>query len=373
MSVAAQDGYRDPTGPAPGGREPTVSCREDAMGDATYAGPVGIAASWRRRAVLLIAAAAVVVAGLVVPSTTPASGATNASSYRFSMVWSKGKPVRWDPCTVITWRINYAAGRPYKKELPRVKKAFAELGRATGITFRYLGTSNYAPFTAGAQKEKAKILVGFAKPGRSGLPRRSSVAGLGGAGTGMPADAGGFDAFYYRLPYVAGQAVWDATVVKRLGKGQKNSLYLHELGHVMGLDHASRRSQIMYPSLNSSTPAHYGAGDRAGLKKLGRSQGCVRIPSRPAAPTVTVSGDNLVISVPAVTSSTPVTYRLETLFGYKSSTGTARSWTVPIATVTGGGFGEADFHVTAINYFGERTGPDTTWTAPEPPPALSTR
>jgi hypothetical protein len=338
------------------------------MGDATYARPIQDAASWRRRAVLLVAAAAVVVAGLVVPSSTPASGATSASAYRFSMTWSKGKPVRWDPCTVITWRINYAAGSAYKKELPRVKKAFAALARATGMTFRYLGTSKYAPFTSiASRKETASILVGFAKPGRSGLPRRSSVAGLGGAGQGWPKDALGFGPFYSKLPYVSGQAVWDANVVKRISSGQKRSLYLHELGHVMGLDHTSKRSQIMYPALLPSTPTNFGAGDRAGLKKLGRSQGCVRVPSRPAAPTVTVVGTDLVISVPAVTSPQPVTYRLETLQGYRSAAGTARSWTVPISTFTGTGFSDATFRVTATNYFGDHIGPMTTWTDPTPP------
>jgi hypothetical protein len=86
----------------------------------------------------------------------------------------------------------------------------------------------------------------------------------------------------------------------------------------------------------------------------------VRVPSRPAAPTVVVSGANLVISVPAVSSPQPVTYRLES-FGYRSSTSTARSWTIPISTFDGG-FGQESFHVTAINYFGEHSGPDTDWT-----------
>lgn len=326
-----------------------------------------------RLVVAALVTAALAVAGLVGPTAAPASGVTNAKAYRFLMLWSKGTPVRWDPCTVVTWRINYAAGAAYKKELKRVKAAFADVSRATGITFRYLGTSKYAPFTNAAQKEKASILVGFAKPGRSGLPRRSSVAGLGGSGQGFPKDANGFESFYTKLPYTNGQAVWDATVVRRISSGQKRSLYLHELGHVMGLDHTTKRTQIMYPSLLPSTPSRYGAGDRAGLKKLGRSQGCVRIPSRPAAPTVTVSGDNLVITVPATTSPKPVTYRVESSWGWRSSTGIARTWTVPIATITGGGFGDTAFRVTAINYYGEHTGPETTWTAPEPPPAVLSR
>jgi hypothetical protein len=336
------------------------------MGDASQALVAGPSTSLRRRAVIVVVAVAMVVAGLVGPGSAPASGATKVPAYTFGMLWSKGKPVRWDPCKVITWRINYAAGSSFRKELPRMKSAFAEVGRVTGITFRYLGTSSRKPFTRSGYGETASILVGFAKPGTSGLPRRSSAIGLGGASTGMPEL--GFDVFYSKMPYTQGQAAFLSTAVKRLSASQRRTLYLHELGHVIGLQHTGRRSQVMYPSLSSSTPSHYAKGDRAGLKKLGRSQGCVRVPSRPAAPTVTVSGSNLVISVPAVSSPQPVTYRLES-FGYRSSTGTARSWTIPISTfVDGGGFGQESFHVTAVNYFGERSGPDTDWSIEPPPP-----
>jgi hypothetical protein len=317
--------------------------------------------------VAAVLAVALAVATLVGPTTPPASGATNAKAYTFGMLWSKGKPVRWDPCKVVTWRINYAAGASFKKELPRVKSAFAELGRATGITFRYLGTSTRKPFTRSGYGETASILVGFAKPGTSGLPRRSSAIGLGGAGTGMPESS--FEVFYSKLPYTQGQAAFLSTAVKRLSSRMKRTLYLHELGHVMGLQHTSKRSQIMYPSLNRSTPAHYAAGDRAGLKKLGRSQGCVRVPSRPAAPTVTVSGTNLVISVPAVSSPQPVTYRLD-IFGSPSGpAGNARSWTFPLSTfVDGDGFGQTTFRVTAINYFGQHSGPEINWSTEPPTP-----
>ena len=318
-----------------------------------------------RRAVLVLTAAVVAIAGLLGPAPAPAHADSNAASYRFSILWSKSTPVRWDPCRVITWRINYAAGRGFSKELVRVKAAFAELGRTTGITFRYLGTSGRAPFTAAARLESAAILVGFAKPGHSGLRRGSSAIGYGGAGTGLPDSD--VDSFYYRLPYVSGQAAWLSTAVRRLSAGQKRALYLHELGHVMGLSHSSARSQIMYPSLNGSTPSHYAAGDRAGLARLGRRQGCVRVPSQPAAPTVVVSGDNLVISVPAVSSPHAVRYRLESLEGFSSSTGSAHSWTVPISTVDNP-FGQTTFRVTAINYFGEHTGPESTWTQAPPAP-----
>lgn len=45
---------------------------------------------------------------------------------------------------------------------------------------------------------------------------------------------------------------------------------LHELGHVAGLSHVSRDSEVMYPELELQSPLIYGAGDVAGLQELAR-------------------------------------------------------------------------------------------------------
>jgi hypothetical protein len=41
----------------------------------------------------------------------------------------------------------------------------------------------------------------------------------------------------------------------------------------VGLGHTSDKRQIMYPTLTKY--ASYGAGDRTGLRKVGRSAGCI--------------------------------------------------------------------------------------------------
>jgi len=44
---------------------------------------------------------------------------------------------------------------------------------------------------------------------------------------------------------------------------------LHELGHLVGLEHVPDTNQVMYPSVNVNL-ASYAAGDLAGLAALGR-------------------------------------------------------------------------------------------------------
>jgi len=64
----------------------------------------------------------------------------------------------------------------------------------------------------------------------------------------------------------------------------RGELLLHELGHVMGLNHAQSSTQIMYPLLLARTRAAYGSGDLAGLARLGRATGCIPIPGNVGAP-----------------------------------------------------------------------------------------
>jgi hypothetical protein len=51
------------------------------------------------------------------------------------------------------------------------------------------------------------------------------------------------------------------------------STILHELGHVAGLNHVSRPSEVMYPYLTMSSPVMYGSGDQAGLAVLAAERG----------------------------------------------------------------------------------------------------
>ena len=47
-------------------------------------------------------------------------------------------------------------------------------------------------------------------------------------------------------------------------------MILHELGHVMGLEHVDDPVQLMYPEIDA--PDGLAAGDLFGLRELGRAQ-----------------------------------------------------------------------------------------------------
>jgi hypothetical protein len=84
--------------------------------------------------------------------------------------------------------------------------------------------------------------------------------------------------------YVTGEAVIDSAntgvLASTFGSGSTlGELLLHELGHVTGLGHTPDGSQVMFAVLEPMAAAAYGAGDLAGLGRLGAAQGCLSVPS----------------------------------------------------------------------------------------------
>lgn len=67
----------------------------------------------------------------------------------------------------------------------------------------------------------------------------------------------------------------DTTLDHRFGAGQTyGNVLLHEIGHMVGLEHSGSNTDIMFPSLDPEAPESWGPGDLAGLYALGSSQSC---------------------------------------------------------------------------------------------------
>jgi hypothetical protein len=237
-----------------------------------------------------------VAAGLVLAATpwvgAPA-GATATYALSTRVVDGKAVILRWDPCqTAITYRVNPLSAAAKKAGRARavadVREAFTRLGRATGITFRYLGTTTRVPSgTAWADElGDAEVVVAWVDQ------RTTRTTLLGRAGTGYAAGTGGYSYKTWTWPldapptaaigrgYVVLNAAVKSAFLPGFGAGTtRGQLLLHELGHVMGLRHVTLSSQLMYPVLLPRSSSAYRSGDLAGLQRLGRPGGCVVVPT----------------------------------------------------------------------------------------------
>ena len=241
----------------------------------------------RRKAVALMACIASM--ALVLPSGLAASAKEQAPRGRasafavFTMSDFHNAVGRWDPCTPIGYRVNRRQAAP--GAVADVKRAVHRVSKATGLRFIYRGTTKVIPqarWRERAYPADTQLIIAWIRPSQSTLwPRGSTgtVAGRSGAWH-LPAkdSAGrrwgrydrGFVLLNARLKFPAGfraTGPW----------GSRGRELMHEMGHVVGLDHPHHagRKQIMYPMLTRK-PARWGRGDLAGLRVVGARGGCLR-------------------------------------------------------------------------------------------------
>lgn len=177
------------------------------------------------------------------------------------------RTTRWNPCRVITYRVN--PRRSGKRGVRDVRIGIKRLSNATGLRFRYLGKTKELPLRNNKVRFRSDMVIGFATP-RQVPQLRGSVIGVGGFTSGNTGRGfgitSGFVTFDSKAPlkpgYAKGKATWGKVI-------------LHELAHSVGLAHVNNRKNLMYPAILRAGPSRYGRGDLRGLRAMGAKRGCL--------------------------------------------------------------------------------------------------
>ncbi|MCH9816567.1 MAG: matrixin family metalloprotease [Actinomycetia bacterium] len=234
-------------------------------------------------------------AGVLLMGFLPIGLGAQAGNSDFATIDVEGNPVRWNPCQAeITVQANVkkaankkdgkkAQKKAKKKALKEVKKATEKLKKSTGLPLKYNGKTKHVPTGQDwpdAQGNSGEIVVAYAT--RKGKYASNLFTSSGDAGHG------GISYTLWGTPTKhaidRGYALLDAKKALKLKRGFKSgasrgNLLLHEMGHAVGLGHASDPGQLMHPNLSHATPRGFSDHDQAGLDAVGAKQGCIKVPA----------------------------------------------------------------------------------------------
>lgn len=177
----------------------------------------------------------------------------------------------WNACANdITWSVDTSTLSPKvaQVEVARLALAFEKWSDASGLSFTHLGThamtydSTTHHLRAETMPTSGHIAVSFL-PAEASALLASNVYGFG-----MPTFV--MDS---TNQIIGGVMVLKREVVAKKSKSDPkalDNLYLHELGHVLGLGHVDDASQVMYPTIYKTS--RLGTGDKSGITAF--SQRC---------------------------------------------------------------------------------------------------
>jgi hypothetical protein len=213
-----------------------------------------------------------------------AAGVEHTSSQRNGLLGPTGSPYRWNPCSVVKYRVNLGGyGEQFR---PVIEEAFDRLSSVTGISFVYNGDTTYMPFDSAFNDDATAepfevspiaaanrtapydLLVALgsseASNGLVGVDGVLGVTYINWSRFGSKVGRINVSSVTIDMPGL-GPAVW--------GYGGLGPVLLHEFAHVVGLSHVRNdQSQIMYPAVTNNFT--FQDGDLRGLWREGQG-GCL--------------------------------------------------------------------------------------------------
>lgn len=178
-----------------------------------------------------------------------------------------GAPAAYDPCRPIPVVVNSRTAPA--GVAPLLDSALAEISRRTGLQFVREGVSDEVPslerdaFQPDRYGDRwAPVLIAWTDP--------TEVATLGtevvGVGGSTQIETDGHAVYVSGLVALDGPELAEA-MARPDGPGRVEAVILHELGHLVGLDHVDDPGQLMYEANLGQTAL--AAGDLSGLTQLG--------------------------------------------------------------------------------------------------------
>jgi hypothetical protein len=182
-----------------------------------------------------------------------------------------GKEYRFNPCVPVTYAVNNSQAT--SGAVADVKAAFELVHQATGITFRSLGLTTSYP-KAGTPAA-ADILVAWGTQADTGftLPAESiSYSGL--LDTSRAHDGQGPVTRIVKAGIIVNSAE-NAWLDEHTASQMRIRVLQHEIGAILGLGSVTARYQRMNEGVYPVDTTNWGAGDLAGLNRVGLVEGCV--------------------------------------------------------------------------------------------------
>jgi hypothetical protein len=208
------------------------------------------------------------------PDRSGAAPVKSPQGYAFLASDAQGRPIRFNPCEPLEYVVNPTNAPP--DALTALNQAITEVSKATGIDFVPAGQTSETPSVGRSNSSRktygdrwSPVLIAW-----SALGRPTEMQGIGAVGgPGQPVRSEG------RYVYVSGSVTMNTDAP--MSAVDMKATLMHELGHLLGLDHIDDPAQIMDPAGRSDRQAVWGKGDLAGLAAVGREAGCLTSPLAP--------------------------------------------------------------------------------------------